>query len=228
VGQMSLRLRVMIGIAIVLAIVVAWRYGPGQGDNYGDMGPDEARIRKLERDGDTEGLGAEIANGDLRVARMALAALGRMATEAAVEQIVAATSDGRPHVRAAAAFTYASALSRPEAPLLTDLLLDKDEDPAVRATAASAIGRMLAYEEMESLLTAMVHDTELSVRSCAAQAVWTILYRKDERYRAGASKKERHTVVYVDTGDQVGLATMWNNDKEQVGQFHDSRRNKSE
>ena len=226
---MSLRLRILIVIAVGLAIVAAWWFVTDHG--HGDMGPDEARILELERKGDTEGLGAEVAGSELRVVRMALAALGRMATDPAVEQIEKAMSDGRPAVRSAAAFTYATARREAKAPLLTDRLLDEDEDPAVRATAASAIGRMIAYEEMESLLTAMVHDPELSVRSRAAEAVWTILGRKDGRYRAGAPKKERYAVVYVDPvgkDEFSSLATLWKNDKEHIVQFHDSRRKKSE
>jgi len=206
----------MIGIACVLAIVTVWWYTTGQNDDYADMDAAQARILKLERAGDVPGLAAEVANPEARVARLALAALGRVATPPAVEQIVAATSDGRPKVRSAAALAYSTALKQADAPLLTTLLLG-DKDPAVRITAASAIARMAAYGEVESLLKAMLDDAAVSVRASAAEATWAVLMRKVENYNPRAPRDERVAAVKV-------VRSMWTDMKEAVAEYHDAMR----
>lgn len=175
----------------------------------------EARILRFERDGDVGGLAAEIADPDLRMARMALAALRRIGGDEAIGQIAAAMGDNRPEVRSAAAHNYGNCPPRSSAPVLAGLVR-ADPSPAVRATAGFAIGKLCAYRETDTLLAVMADDAELSVRRNAANAVWAI-FGKRLAYDAEAPLRSRREAV-----DHIGK--VWDTDRKQIGAFHDMKR----
>ena len=208
---MSLRLKIMLGAAALLAAAAVWRWVTYDSGIDPDMDADEARILKLERDGDLEGLSAEASNPKVRVARLAMAALGRIGGAEAAEHLAGAMTAKRPEVRAAAASAYAAAVKQSTAPPLARLIRE-DKTASVRATAASAVGRMYAYDEMDTLLSAMANDEDLSVRRNAQDAAARIFGRR-HTYSARADRRTR--------GAQVAeIKAIWQADRHAISGFH--------
>ena len=209
---MSLRLKIMLGAAALLAVVAVWRWMTYEGNVDPDMGAEEAHILELERDGDLEGLNEVVANSSkAKVARMALAAMGRIGGDEAAKYLTAAMTASRPEVRAAAAANYPQVRMRSTAAPLAKLARE-DEVASVRATAVEAIGRMYAYDEMDTLLGAMADDKELSVRSNAKDAVARIFGRRQE-YTATADPSRRRAQV-------ANLRSDWVKDKHAISAWH--------
>ncbi len=207
---MPLRLRILICVAVVCALVTAWRFLIYEG---GDTDAVRSRILKLERDGDVDGLAEMIPDSDVPVACLVLAALGRIGTDAAVEHIVRATEDQRPRVRAAAASGYANARAKPDAAPLSRLA--RDEDPGVRATAVAGIGRMYAYDEMDTLLWVMANDSDVMTCRNAAQAAAAI-FGRSYRYTPDADRATRTRQVAI-------ISSEWQREKDTVGRYHEGK-----
>ena len=88
-----------------------------------------------------------------------------------------------------------------------------EKRPAVRAAAARVIGTARIYGQVDALLTAMVEDDELSVRTTAAEAMWRILLRRLQ-YDAEAPREDRKTAVGVIRAD-------WEKDKEHIIEYYE-------
>ena len=212
--NVPVRFRILIAIAAVLAVVVGWRLVSGGGDRP-NLEPDEARIDKLRREGDVEALAAEISGPNEGAARRAVAAMGTIGARA-VTHIERAMQDPRPKVRQKAALAYTRAAESKQAAPLAKAARD-DESPGVRAAAVTGIGRLCAYEEMETLLAAM-DDPDLMVRRRAADAVAHIIGRR-YRYNATDSSEKRRPAIAVIRG-------MWAKDKKMIARYHDYKSKK--
>ena len=176
---------------------------------------EEAEVLRFERAGDVDALAAAVAGPSIRGARLALAALGRLGGEGAFEHIVTAMMDARAEVRSAAVRNYALGPGRARAAALARLVR-QDTNASVRATAAVAIGKVRAYNEMDALLAAMTDDADLSVRRGAAESVWAIFGRRSQ-YDAEAPLASRRTAV-------SHVRDVWARDKEHIGEFYDMKR----
>ena len=152
---MSLRQKIMLGIAAVLAVAAVWRYVTYE-DDGNPAGKDfEARISKLEHDGNVSGLAAEIADSQIEAARMALSALGRIGTPEATGHIGRAMTGKKDvKIRAAAAAVIGKSRAYREMDSLLTVMVN-DEKSVVRLSAANAvnviIGRRCPYDARASL-----------------------------------------------------------------------------
>ncbi len=117
---------------------------------------------------DIAALAADLASPDTEVARGAAQALPRSGAEA-LPHIRRALHDPRPEVREAAAIACGKLGSRSDAPLLAAVLA-KDSSRRVRAAAASALGDVRAYDQMEALMMAL-EDPDVAVRARANAAI---------------------------------------------------------
>jgi len=172
--KLSPRLRVFIGVAVVLALIVVGRFlFFGGQDTSADSarGPEHARIEQLRQAKDLAGLGTQAAHTNERVARLAVGAMGRLGAEA-VPKIERALEDKRPRVRERAATAYAQAARHDQAAPLAKLVRE-DASPNVRAAAVAGLGRLCAFDEMESILAAM-DDPDVAVRRRASKAATRI------------------------------------------------------
>jgi len=167
------RLRILVGIAVVLALVVAGKLLLfGDSETRYAQDPNFARIEKLQRDKDVSALAKEVSGADVEVAGRAVGALGRVGPES-VPTIKRAMRDKRATVRQKAATSF-SQVARPQdaAPLAE--MAREDESPEVRAAAVSGLYHMRAFEQMESLLAAM-NDPDIVVRRRAATGAVRII-----------------------------------------------------
>jgi len=178
-----LRLVVLIAVAVVLAGLVIWQLAfPGEDDASAEPDAAAARIEELRRERNVAGLAKEVSASDARTARRAVAALGRIGSEA-VQQVKQAMRDPRPRVREQAASSFAEVAQREDAAPLARLAVE-DKSPNVRAAAVSGLNRMCAYDQMESLLAAMM-DGDIIVRRRAYRAAKRfacvqVAYRADD------------------------------------------------
>jgi hypothetical protein len=171
--NVSLRLRVLIGVAVVLAVLAAVRliFFGGDGADARQRGPDFARIQRHRREKNVAALSKEVARPDEKVARWAVEAMGQIGPEA-MPQITQAMDDRRERVREKAATAFSQVARHDQAAPLARLARD-DESPNVRAAAVSGLSRLFAFEEMETLLAAM-DDPDLAVRRRASKAATRI------------------------------------------------------
>jgi HEAT repeat protein len=155
-------LLVIAAIALTAAAtwrVVTWWYA-------GAADPVVERVERMRAAGDAGGLGRTVAEADAEEARLALAALGRMGSDAAAE-IRSALADERPAVREMAALALGRAAARREAGRLADVAAE-DESGTVRAAAVTALGDVKAYDQMETLIAALADPDEMVRRRAAA------------------------------------------------------------
>ena len=132
---------------------------------------DRTRIEDLRKAGNVKALGELARTGDEKVSTLAIRALGRCG-QAAGDELRGLMSDKRPGIRAKAAVALACAAPAPSAADLTGMLA-RDAEPAVRAAAARALGRMAAFEELDALLEGL-NDADRSVREASAAAIHEI------------------------------------------------------
>lgn len=198
-----LLLLVLIGIALPLAAAVVWRFATTGGGNAeveaeaeAEVDPIAARIEQHRRNGDTAALARETSSADVKAVRLAMYALVDSGP-AGLPHIERAIRDDRPQVREAAAAALGRAAGRDRSGLLAEVV-SKDTAANVRATAASALGRMRAYNEMETLMVAL-EDSDVTVRRRANAAINRITgvhfkFRaddpKDKRSKAIATLRE--------------------------------------
>ncbi len=205
-----MRLKLMVLVAAVLAVVVIWRLMSGGAPQIDDL---DARMEDLRTDGNVETLSSEVQSSDVRTARRAVATMGYVGQKA-VTQIRRALEDPRPAVRQQAAMAYARAAEAKDLSLLTRVART-DQSPRVRAAAVTALGQARAHEEMETLLAAMDED-DVVVRQRAAEAVVLILGRRYP-YDANASSSERLQSI-------AQIRKFWMNTRSHVTWYYDKER----
>ena len=161
-------LQTLIGIALLAAAAVVWRYakvGGGKAE-VKEADPTAVRIDEHQRKRDTAALVKEASGDDVEAARLAIYALAGSGPES-VPHIERAMQDQRPGVREAAAAALGRVAGRERSGLLAEVVRD-DTAANVRATAASALGRMRAYNEMETLMDALEDDDKTVQRRAMA------------------------------------------------------------
>jgi HEAT repeat protein len=166
-----MRTKALLAVTFLLAAVVAARWlAPSRGSAAASASTDPrlSQVDRLAADGDWSALAGRAASVDEAVAIAAVRALGR-GGRGSVAYAERALSDARPSVRCAAAVALAQAGTRQQADAVAGVL-DRDTDPTVRGAAATALGRLRAFDHMEHLFAAM-DDPDATVRARAARAV---------------------------------------------------------
>ena len=171
----------------------------------GDYGGDSelARIRNLQDSRDIAGLESVARTADTRVARKAVAAMGRLDAPAVAPLVKLVQSDQRPEIRAKAAITLNQVISKGviEQKDAQQALVDaakSDSDPNVRAAALTTLGHTRAFEAMPTVLDGL-EDDDVNVRRAAYQSVYKIL-RVRFLYRADDPPEKRQQVVKMIRG----------------------------
>jgi HEAT repeat protein len=171
---MATRSKVMLlgaGAAVVIAVVIAALV-------LGDKG---AALARQTRDADTTAAARAIHSLALRDDR-----------EEYRSDILAAASDARPQVRAAAIAAMELYGETADTSLIRKALAG-DGDPRVRAAAAKCLGGLRFWDAMEDLLDAM-YDKSADVRGQAGAAVKRMLGR-DYYFRASAPPGDRQRII---------------------------------
>jgi HEAT repeat protein len=223
VNNIPMRLRILIGLCVVLTPLVIWRI-VSSGDPAPTIGPEVAAIQKDLDDGNIDGLVKKVKTYSPKHARRATRALGYAGRKSlpALKRIL--LEDKRPEIRQQAALAMVNPVKasvpanktitkQMTAALVTAIATDKA--PEVRAAAASVLGRVYDYENMDSLLKAM-DDENLNVRRRAYQAVTRIFGRKYLFNPTRSSAKRQVIIQEIDTAWQVY--------KSHVGDYRDTHR----
>lgn len=224
-NNIPMRLRILIGIAVVLTPLVIWRV-VSSGGPADPTTPDEVAIENDRKSGNVDGLVEKVKTLSPKLARKATRALGAVGAKSAPALQKILIEDKRPEVRQQAAHSMALAIkasvetNKPIPKKLTTALVaaaSKDESPEVRASAIKAMGQVYDYDNMTLLLNKM-DDDDLNVRRKAHDAVSRIFGRRYE-FNANGTPKERRAVIAVIDQD-------WRAFKKQIGDYHDVNRNK--
>lgn len=209
----SKRLVALGALAVVLAAVAGWRFV------VSDASDDPvARIDALEAAGDVSELAREISNPTVKIARMAVLALGRIGGDQAVGHIVQAVKDPRPELREAAAVALGQAGGLDQAPTLAHAAA-RDEATMVRASALRALGTLRAYTQMDAILRAL-DDPDEPVRRCANTAIERIL-GAGSGFDASESLPRRQQAASE-------LRAMWKSMRPKVETFYKRAKNRSQ
>ena len=208
------RLLILIGVTVILAVVVVWRW---VGASAGDSGDGDAvvfrRIEKLANNDDQTAMVKEARSKNVKTACRVVRAMGRVGRKA-VAPIRVAMKDKRPEVREVAVIAISKAGDEEDAPALSTAVIE-DESPVVRAAAALTLGRMRAYPQVPTLLKAMDDDDE-NVRRRANAAIVKIIGASVSFNAAAAPEKRRR--------DIASLRTLWNTMKDKTETFYQSRK----
>ena len=216
--NISPRLRIFIGLAVALALIVAGKllFFGGEDTSTDDArGPQHARIEKLRRAKNLAALGAESGHASENVARLAVGALGRLGPEA-LPKIAKAMGDKRPRVREKSATAYAQVARHDQAAPLAKLARE-DRSANVRAAAVAGLGRVCAFDEMETILVAM-DDPDIAVRRRASKAATRIAcvivgYKADDlpaKRRAAIQRMRAHWQKEKDSARQYWTMILKN------------------
>ncbi len=211
-AKVSLRLWVLIGIALLLTAGVVLRFVLAGGDTADDSDPAAARIQRYQREGNIAALASECSSNDVEVARKAVTALG-YSGPAAASHIERAMRDKRAGVREAAAAALGRAVGRDRTGRLAEAA-SRDKSANVRATAVTALGRVLAYNEMETLIAAL-GDEDVTVRHRANEAITRITGLRF-KFRANDPAKKRREVIRT-------IRKAWPKMKAWVSYYHESQ-----
>ena len=214
------RLAVLIGIGVVLAAGVVWRLTTAGDGGGGRKDPDVARIDRLRRNRDVAALAKEAAGPKVEVARRAVAAMAHVGPQAA-PQIRQAMNDPRAEVRQAAVVALGRVSARVPQPVDMAALAKAargDGAVKVRAGAVIALGAIHAFEELETLLSAMQKDKSLHVRRRAAAAVVRII-GVDVGFKAGDPPQKRRQAI-------ERIRAVWRKDGPVIRQFYTAVRKK--
>jgi len=214
-NNMSKRLLIMIGVAVVLVAAVVWRWGPGAEISGGDDG-DLAVLKKIEKlveNDDHEALVKAVSSKNVKSACRAISAMRRVGPKA-IKGVRAAMADPRPVVREAAVIAMDKVGGEADTPNLATVIL-KDESPDVRAAAALSLGRMKAYTELEALLKAL-EDDDQNVRSRANTAIVTI-FGVSASFSASGSPAKRER-------DIAALRKLCKEVEAKTREFYENRR----
>jgi len=150
-----------------------------------------ARIERMGRQGDADGLAREAQNPDPDVSRLAVHTLGNLGSKAA-PQVEEALKDPRSEIREAAAIALPRVERKQSARALASVVRE-DGSPNVRAAAATALGQVYAVDEVEALLAAL-EDPDRIVRFRASAAMARIVVRRYEFYVDGTPEERREAV----------------------------------
>lgn len=150
-----------------------------------------AKVRQNQSAGKIEAVARQAESPDTTVARVAVEALGHMGHEAVVP-IQKALQDKRPEVRETAVVALAEADPLAQQAALAEAART-DEAAGVRASACVALGQVYAFDQMETLFTAL-EDPDRSVRARASAAITRMITRRYEVYIDGPADK-RHDAV---------------------------------
>lgn len=205
----------MIIFAAALLPVVVWKYTWRDRDDPLPRDPRTARIEQYRREGNISTLVGELDNADVETARRAVQALGHLGQEA-VKHVERAIGDPRPLVREAAAAELGRLNDQNSAPLLAETARN-DESANVRGSAASALGRMYAYEQMEALLDAM-GDSNTTVRR-RAYAAWYRITGVGREFHADDLQSCRRVAEE--------LRKLWPVIRPRIIQYYEGKRGKS-
>jgi HEAT repeat protein len=223
VNNIPMRLRILIGLCVVLTPLVIWRIVLS-GDPAPTIEPEVAAIQKDLDDGNIEGLVKKVKTYSPKHARRAVLALGHIGRKSLPALTRILLDDKRAGVRQQAALAMAKPIqaSVPANKAITKQMtaalvaaLATDEAPEVRAAAISVLGRVYDYENMDSLLKAM-DDEDLNVRRRAYQAVTRIFGRK---YLFNPTKSSAKRKVIIQEIDKA-----WQVYKSHVGDYRDTHR----
>ena len=202
------RLLVLIGIGLLLLAFLAGRWLIFGDDNGEAEDPQLAQIRQFQESGDVEGLAERVGRGDALVAGRAVEALGRVGSRS-LRHIEAAMHDPRPRVREKAATAFARVARYDNARSLARMAT-KDESPNVRAAAVSGLGKLAAFDEMDTILAAM-SDPDLAVRRRAGRAARKIACA-EVGYDPEAPPAERRVAI-------ERMRSVWKAEKDRAGQY---------
>jgi HEAT repeat protein len=150
-----------------------------------------AKIRQNQHAGKIEAVAQQTESQDTTVARVAVEVLGHMGREA-VAPIQKALQDKRPEIRGSAVVALAEADPVGQQAAVAEVAR-KDEAAGVRASACVALGEVYAFDQMETLFTAL-EDPDRTVRARAASAITRMITRRYELYIDGPADK-RHQAV---------------------------------
>lgn len=150
-----------------------------------------AKVRQNQKSGKTEAVAKQAQSEDTAVARVAVEVLGHMGREA-VPYLQEAMKDKRPEIRetAAVALVEADPVDQQAA---VAAVARTDEAASVRASACVALGQIYAFDQMETLFSAL-EDPDRSVRARASAAITRMVTRRYEVYIDGPPDK-RHNAV---------------------------------
>lgn len=222
-NNIPMRLRILIGIAVVMVPIAVWRIISFQSDSAG-LTAEQAAIREDRINGNVQGLAEKVKTYKRDDARRATSALGRIGRKSMPPLRAILREDKRPAVREQAAYAIADVVrstapaGKPIAKEMTaDLVatIENEEVPTVRAAAASALGRLRDHSNMAALLKAM-DDEDYGVRVSAHAAVSRIFGRKYV-FDARLPSAKRQIVI-------KGIAKDWEVYKSRVGNYHDANR----
>ncbi|MCD6303931.1 MAG: HEAT repeat domain-containing protein [Planctomycetes bacterium] len=187
-----MRLRILIGIAVVLAVVAVWRLGfSGRSDGPVEKRPDLAKIEHARRRKNIDVLKRAIKSSNPEIAGRAAAAMADIGPQA-LPVIEKALEDQRPRVREKAATAFAKVAPREQAGKLAEMV-KQDRSANVRAAAVTGLERMFAYDQMETIIAAM-EDPDVAVRRRAAAAARRFAGIR-VGYRADDPPAKRHAAV---------------------------------
>jgi HEAT repeat protein len=116
---------------------------------------------------------AALSDPDPLVRRQAAEALGKISDPRAVEPLITTLSDPDPLIRRQAIQALGKIKDPRAGKPLTEILIDTDEEPYVRATAAGALGRIEQATAVNALISAL-YDDNWVVRSRAVRALGKI------------------------------------------------------
>jgi len=149
-------------IAAALAGVAAYAWWPATSE------PAVSRqIQKLVAKNDAPALVALAKTEAGPAAAEAVLALSTVGQRADVEPFV---KDQRPEVRAGALDALARVGDRRNVAIINEVLANKTEDVAVRASAAKTLGELRSWNGLETLIEALA-DKDRYVRGCAHAAI---------------------------------------------------------
>ena len=173
-------------LAPVLGLLAAAGLLPGcRGSEDADTG----RINGPREQKNVAALGQEIDTQDPKISCEAVRALGQLGPQA-MPQVEKAMKNPRSEIRREAAAAYPRTSTGPTAPVLA-AAARTDPDATVRAVAVTALGRMRALDEIETLLAA-VQDADPMVRQRASDAIGCIM---GGRYDFGGTDAQRRQTV---------------------------------
>jgi HEAT repeat protein len=158
----------------------------------GSEDSDVDRIKGLREQKNVAALEQAVDAQDAKVSCEAVRALGQLGPQAR-PQVEKAMKNPRSEVRQEAAAAYPRTSSGPAAPVLA-AVARSDPDATVRAVAVTALGRMRALDEIETLLAA-VQDADPMVRQRASDAIGSIMGAQYDF--SGTDAARRQTVAEV-------------------------------
>jgi len=224
VNNIPMRLRILIGVAVVIIPFCIWSIVSYRSDAPRNLTDEQAAIREDRDNGNVKGLAEKVTTYKTRNARRATIVLGTLGPAALPQLRTILREDKRPAVKEQAVYAIAEvvqsevSVDKPITKQMTADLVEamaNEEVPTVRAAAASALARIYDYNSMASLLKAM-DDKDLGVRVSAHEAVSKIFGRK---YKFDAKKPSAQRQIVIKE-----IAQAWETYKNKVGTYHDANR----